>query len=135
MKSKIRPHNMTADFRSQLDREARAYFDTQVDEYAKRLQSCFVKRWIAATLLAANDQANYGAKRGNDLIEGIMQIINGNCDDVYEKKEIDMPGSDKAYSAMVDELYDRGICLSVTICGPNVRVDVRRRKKGEVGIR
>ena len=129
MRSKIRPHNMTAEFRDTLDREARAYFDARVNEYAHRLQGCFAKRWMAATMLAANDQHDFGADRGKNLIDGIIEIISGNCDDMYSKNEIDKPGTDKAYCNMIRELEDRGIYMHVTIIGANVRAEIKKIKR------
>lgn len=131
MRAKIRPHNMTPDFLSTLDREARAYFDARVEEYAKRLQGTFAQRWLAATLLAANDQYGFAATRGKNLIDGIIEIIQGNCDDVYSKNEIDKPGTDKAFAAMQAELEERGIRLVIAVEGDKVRssVEPKRKKK------
>ena len=129
MKAKIRPHNMSAEFLATLDREARAYFFERVDEYAKRLQGVFPQRWIAATLLAANDQNNFGAKRGKNLVDGIIEIIQGNCDDVYDKNEIDQPGTDKAFRSMQNELAERGINLVITVNGTEVRATVEPKKQ------
>lgn len=129
MKAKIRPHNMSADFRDHLDKEARAYFDARVDEYAHRLQGMFAQRWMAATLLAANDQYGFGAKRGKNIIDGIIEIIKGNCDDVYDKNEIDEPGTDKAFRNMLNELSERGINLVITVNGVEVRAEVTEKRK------
>ncbi len=129
MKAKIRAHNMTAEYRAQLDKAAREYFDARVDEYAHRLQGTFAQRWMAATLLAANDQHGFGAKRGKDLIDGIIEIIQGNCDEVYSKKEIDQPGTDKAYEYMAAELRERGIILVISVNGTEVRAEVDSKRK------
>lgn len=129
MKAKIRPHNMSEDFLATLDKEARAYFFARVDEYSKRLQAMFAKRWIAGTLLAANDQHNFAAKRGKNLVDGIIEIITGNCDDVYDRNEIDEPGTDKAFRKMQEELADRGIDLVITVNGAEVRATVESKKK------
>ena len=129
MKAKIRPHNMSADFLATLDKEARAYFFERVDEYSKRLQAMFAQRWIAGTLLAANDQHGFGPKRGKDLVDGIIEIITGNCDDVYDRNEIEEPGTDKAFRKMQEELADRGIHLVITVNGAEVRATVDSKKK------
>lgn len=129
MKAKIRPHNLTVERREQLDEGARKFFDARVDEYSKRLQAMFAQRWIAATMLAANDQHSFGAKRGKNLIDGIIEIIGGNCDDVYDKNEIDEPGTDKAFRSMQNELAERGINLVITVNGAEVRATVESNKK------
>ena len=129
MRAKVRPHNYTPGFRESIDREARAYFDERVDEYAKRLQAMLAKRWVAATLLAASDQHGFGAKRGKNLIDGIIEIMCGNCDDVYDKNEIDKPGTDKALMAMMRELEDRGIRLVVTADGAKLCAEITQKEK------
>lgn len=129
MKAKIRPHNMSAEFLATLDREARAYFFERVDKFAEKVVEVLSKRWLAATMLAANDQHGFGAKRGKDLIDGIIEIIKGNSDDVYGKKEVDNPGEDKSYNAMVAELEDRGIELQITVTEGNVIATVKEKKK------
>lgn len=129
MKAKVRAHNMSADFRATLDREARAYFDARVDEYAHRLQGIFPQRWIAATMLALNDQHGFEAEQCRDAIDGIIEIIEGNCEDVYDKNEIDVPGTDKAFRNMQNELAERGIHLVITVNGTEVRAAVEEKKK------
>lgn len=128
MKAKIRKHNLDAGMLARLDGAAREYFDERVEEYSRRLQECFAKRWLAATMLAANDQHGFAATRGKNLIDGIIEVIQGNCDDVYSKDEIDKPGADKAYKNMVDELADRGIKLVITVNGLDVRAEVETLK-------
>ena len=128
MKAKIRKHNLDAGMLARLDGAAREYFDERVEEYSRRLQECFAKRWLAATMLAANDQHYFGAVRGKRLVDGIIEVIQGNCEDVYSKDEIDKPGADKAYKNMVDELADRGIKLVITVNGLDVRAEVETMK-------
>ena len=128
MKAKIRKHNLDAGMLARLDGAAREYFDERVEEYARRLQECFAKRWLAATMLAANDQNDFGAIRGKRLVDGIIEVIQGNCEDVYSKGEIDKPGADKAYKNMVDELAERGIKLVITVNGLDVRAEVETLK-------
>lgn len=129
MKARIRPHNMSGDFLATLDKEARAYFFARVDEYSRRLQGIFPQRWIAATMLALNDQHGFGPKRCKDVVDGIIEIISGNCDDVYDKNEIDVPGTDKAFRNMQNELAERGISLVITVNGTEVRATVEPKKK------
>ena len=128
MRAKIRKHNLDAGMLARLDGAARDYFDERVEEYSRRLQECFAKRWLAATMLAASDQHDFGAVRGKRLVDGIIEVIQGNCEDVYSKDEIDKPGADKAYKNMVDELADRGIKLVITVNGLDVRAEVETMK-------
>lgn len=128
MKAKIRKHNLDAGMLERLDGAAREYFDERVEEYARRLQECFAKRWLAATMLAANDQHDFAAIRGKRLVDGIIEVIQGNCDDVYSKNEIDKPGTDKAFAAMQAELAERGIKLVITVNGLDVRAEVETLK-------
>lgn len=129
MKARVRAHNLTEEYRRSLDKAARDYFDARVEEYAMRLQGAFAQRWLAATLLAASDQHGFGAKRGKALIDGIIEIIAGNCDDVYDRNEIDQPGTDKAFAAMAQELRERGIHLVIEVSGGEVRAEVSEKRK------
>ncbi len=114
MKARIRPHNLTVEQRSELDRAAREYFASKVEEYAKGLQWRLTRRTIFAVCLSLSDLFNFGSKRCQRVVEGFSEILSGVADDVYDKKDIDPDGVDRMADNMAAELLDRGIVIEIS---------------------
>ena len=132
MKAKIRPHNLPAAQRSELDRAAREYIMQEVDAYSKKLQWMLTRRMVYAVCLALSDQYGFGSKRCQRVVEGAVEIIGGVSEDVYKKGEIEPDGVDKAADNMLAELADRGI--KIVIEGDGLYDDfnkIRERKEKE----
>lgn len=109
MKAKIRPHNVSGAMKDEWDAAKRAYILAAEDEYAKYLQWKLTRRSICAIALVLNDQHGFGSRRIKKAVEGYVEIIAGVGNEVYDPREVEPDGVDKAVDAMMKELIDRNI--------------------------
>ncbi len=133
MKVKIRPHNLPAAQRGELERAAREYIAQELEAYSKKLKWILLRRMVYAVCLALSDQYGFGSKRCQRVVDGAVEIITGVSEDVYRKGEIDPDGVDKAADNMLAELADRGI--EIVIEGDDLYDDTRKineRKEKEI---
>lgn len=113
MKVRIRGSNLAPWQKGELDRAAREYFAGQVDGYVKKLQWRLTRRTILAVCLTLSDKFDFGSKRCQRVVEGLIEILSGVADDVYDRGEIDPDGVDKMADNMAAELADRGIVIAI----------------------
>lgn len=136
MKAKIRPHNVSGAVKDEWEAAKRAYILKAADEYAKYLQWKLTRRMICAVALTLSDKFGFGTERIRRVIEGYMEIIAGVGNEVYDPREIEPDGADKAVDAMMAELIDRGIEIVFggdkyydSLDGICVRLGIEKKKK------
>ena len=113
MNVKIRPPNLTPSQKGELGKAAREYFQREVDAYVKKLQWRLTRRTIYAVCLSLSDKFGFGTKRCQRIVEGLIEILSGVAEDVYDKNEIDPDGIDRMADNMAAELADRGIVIAI----------------------
>lgn len=136
MKVKIRPHNLPAAQRGELERAAREYIAQELEAYSKKLQWMLTRRMVYAVCLALSDQYGFGSKRCQRVVEGAVEIITGVSEDVYRKGEIDPDGVDKAADNMLAELADRGIKIVIEgddLYDDTEKIDKRKERESALG--
>ena len=84
-------------------------FLQEVAEFERQLKWRLTRRMVYAICLALSDQYGFGSKRCQRAVEGVIEIISGVSEDVYDRNELDAVGVDKAADNMAAELADRGI--------------------------
>lgn len=125
MKAKIRACNLSEKQKSALDEAVKEYVSQNARQFEDEIKFRIIQNTLAAVCLALNDQYGFGAKRIQRLVEGVIEILGGNAEDVYKGHKRDAPGENAMLDAMLDELDDRGIHIVVQTGG----VDILRQKR------
>lgn len=135
MKVKIRPNNLPEPKKDVLRKAAEEYFFTIVDERDRTLKEMLVRRMALAMCLALSDQYSFDSEQCQRAVDAVFEIILGVCDDVYDRKELNADGVDKAADNMAAELADRGI--EIVIRGDDRYDDIEkireRKEKAATG--
>lgn len=131
MNVKFRPENLSQKTKSAADKALREYVRQNAAKYEEEIKLRIIQNTLAATCLALSDQYGFGAKRIQRLIDGVLEILAGNNEEVYAGHTVDAPGENRVLDAMLAELRDRNIEIVIKHGRDGDGIDVcdARKKK------
>lgn len=131
MKAKIRMCNLGEKQKSALDDAVKEYVVQNAKKFEDEIKYRIIENTLAAVCLALSDQHGFGAKRIQRVIDGVIEILEGNADDVYRGHKTDAPGENAMLDAMLAELEARGICIVIQSGGVDILRNRRIESQGE----